>query len=77
LSQLLLFLISYFYSRKIIKFSFPKIFILKIIFISLVIFLIVNFLLKNYSLWLYLDILIYGFSFTGIYSYLVFKEIKK
>jgi len=77
LSQILLFLISYFYSRKIIKFSFPKIFIIKIIFISVIIFFIVNFLLKNYSLWLYLDILFYGFSSIFIYSYLVFTQIKK
>jgi len=77
ISQILLFLISYYYSRKIIVFSFPKVFILKVICISIIIFLIVNYLLQNYSLGLYLDILIYGFSFTWIYSYLVFRELKK
>ena len=77
ISQILLFLISYYYSRKIIKFSFPKLFILKIIFISAIIYFIINFLLINYSIWLYLDILIYWLAWTGIYSYLVFREIKK
>ena len=76
-SQALLFIISYYYSRKIIKFSFPRKFIFKIIFLSVIIFFIVNYLLQNYSMWLYLDILFYGFSFTWIYSYLVFREIKK
>jgi len=77
ISQALLFIISYYYSRKIIKFSFPKKFIFKIIFLSVIIFFIVNYLLQNYSMWLYLDILVYGFSFTWIYGYLVFREIKK
>jgi len=77
LSQILLFLITYYYSRKIVKFSFPKIFILKIIFISAIIYYIINNLLINHSLWLYLDVLIYWIMWTWIYSYIVFKEIKK
>ena len=77
ISQILLFLISYYYSRRIIKFSFPKIFIFKILFISGIIFIITNYLLQNYSIWLYFDILTYGISATWIYSYLVFREIKK
>jgi O-antigen/teichoic acid export membrane protein len=77
ISQALLFIISYYYSRKIIKFSFPKLFIFKIIFLSVIIYFIVNYLLINYSIWLYLNILVYGLVWTWIYSYLVFREIKK
>ena len=77
ISQILLFLITYYYSRKIIKFSFPKIFILKILLLSIFFYFFMNFVLKNYSIWLYLDILIYWVLATWIYSYLVFREIRK
>ena len=77
ISQILLFLTTFYYSRKIIKFSFPKIFILKIILLSAIIFFIINYLLHNYSINLYLDVLIYWIFWTWIYSYLVFREIKK
>lgn len=77
ISQILLFLITYYYSRKIIKFSFPKIFILKILLLSIFFYFFMNFVLKNYSIWLYLDILIYWVLVTWIYSYLVFREIRK
>lgn len=77
ISQFLLFAISYYYSRKIIKFSFPKIFIFKIILLSIIIYFIMNYLLINYSIWLYLDLIFYWILWTWIYSYLVFREIKK
>lgn len=77
ISQILLFLITYYYSRKIIKFSFPKIFIFKILLLSIFFYFFMNFVLKNYSIWLYLDILIYWVLATWIYSYLVFREIRK
>jgi O-antigen/teichoic acid export membrane protein len=76
-SQMLLFLMTYYYSRKIIKFNFPKLFIFKIVLLSAIIYFILNFLLQNYSINLYLDILIYGIIWTWIYSYAVFREIKK
>ncbi|MDQ7009835.1 MAG: oligosaccharide flippase family protein [Candidatus Gracilibacteria bacterium] len=77
ISQILLLIISYYYSRKIIKFNFPKIFIFKIILLSVIMYFIINFLLQNYSINLYLDILVYGVFGAGIFSYLVFREIKK
>ena len=77
ISQILLFLITFYYSRKIIKFSFPKIFILKILILSIIIYFIINYFLQNYSINLYLDILIYWIIWAGIFSYVVFREIKK
>ena len=77
ISQVLLFALSYYYSRKIIKFSFPKIFIAKNILLSAVSFLSLLYIISNYSLWLYLDIFIYGVVWIGVYSYIIFRELKK
>ncbi len=77
ISQILLFVISFYYSRKIIKFSFPKIFILKILLLSAVFFVSLFYLISNYSLGLYLDVFVYGLIWIGLYSYIIVKELKK
>lgn len=77
ISQILLFIITFYYSRKIIKFDFPKIFISKIILLSIIIYFILNFILTKYSINLYLDVLLYWVIWTIIYSYIIFREIKK
>lgn len=77
LSQIILLICSFIYSRKIIKFSIPKIYTIKIIFISIFCYLIWFYLIKNHEIWLFLDLTIYWWLLFIIYSFLVFLIFKK
>jgi O-antigen/teichoic acid export membrane protein len=79
ISQIMLTIMWYYYTRNLIKFHLPLLFILKNIFIWIVIFLIWYFLLNNYSVWLYFDFLVYWgvlFSLYGGVLYLEFRWMK-
>lgn len=79
LSQLLLLIIWYFETKKITKFIFPiKYIVLNIIFNAWIYILISN-IMQTYTLWLYFDILCYGFMLWIIYLsfyYYLFKKNK-
>jgi len=77
ISQILLMILAYRWSNKIISFKIPYNFILQTIIISIIIY-IVWFYLKNfYSLWLYLDVLIYGWILSSIYILFLYKKLTK
>lgn len=77
LSQILLYIITAHFSKKIIIFKIPVLFIIKILIISVLFFITIYYLLLEYSLWLYLDICIYGMLWFWIYSLLIIREVKK
>ncbi|MFA5916743.1 MAG: oligosaccharide flippase family protein [Candidatus Gracilibacteria bacterium] len=70
LSQVLLFMIGYIETNKIIKFNFPFKFILLNIIFSILVYIIGNNLILNHTIGLYLDIFIYG-GLIGL-LYLIF-----
>ncbi len=80
ISQLVLFWLWYYFSRKIIKFDFDFIYIIKVILFSLSIFLFWNYLLLNYSLWIYWNLFIYWtliFILFSIFLYFLNKKLIK
>jgi len=68
LSQVLLTMMGYYYTRHLIKFHLPIIFILKNIIIGSIMFWIWYFLLNNYSIWLYFDFLVYWWILFILYA---------
>ncbi len=76
LSQALLTVMWYFYTRKLIKFHLPFIFIIKNIFIWLVLFSVGNYVLNNYSVWLYFDFLVYWWVLFFTYISILIIEFK-
>lgn len=68
LSQIILFSMWYYYSRKIIKFDLDIWYILKIIVFSAILFLLFNYLLLNYSLWNAWNLFIYWSLFFITFS---------
>ncbi|MDD5769934.1 MAG: oligosaccharide flippase family protein [Candidatus Gracilibacteria bacterium] len=66
-SQILLFGLSYYFSRKIIKFDFDFFYLLKAIIFSIFMFLLGNYFLLNYNLGHIGNILIYGTIFFIIF----------
>lgn len=77
LSQVLLFLIWYFETRKITNFSFPIKFILLNIIFSAFIYILWSNLVLNYSISIYVDILIYGWLIWLIYLIFYFYLYKR
>ena len=77
ISQIMLTLMWYYYTRNLIRFHLPFLFILKNIFIWVIIFLIWYFILNNYSVWLYFDFLVYGWILFSIYWIILYLELKK
>ncbi len=77
LSQILLTILGYYHTRKLIKFHLPFIFIIKNILIWVVIFLFWYFLLNNYSIWLYSDFIVYWWLLFFIYSWVLYLEFKQ
>jgi O-antigen/teichoic acid export membrane protein len=59
LSQILLTFMWYYYTRNLIRFHLPFLFILKNLFVWVLIFILWYFVLNNYSVWLYFDFLVY------------------
>ena len=77
LSQIMLTWMGYYYTRSLIKFHLPFLFIIKNILIWILIFLFWNFLLINYSFWLYFDFIVYWWILFSIYSGILFLEFRK
>jgi len=80
LSQILLFGFWYYYTKKIVDFRFPLLFIIRIILFSVFIFLIWIYILSNLSIWLYFDFIVYSLFITIFYLsyyYFEYRKIKK
>ncbi len=75
-SQILLFAISYYFSWKIIKFSFPIAFIFKTLAISGVFFVTLYYLTNNYSIWVFQDLFLYWVTWFSWYIYIIYRLIK-
>ncbi len=75
-SQIILTFMWYYYTRKLIKFSLPVLFILKNIAIWTIIFLLWYFVLNNYPVWLYFDFIVYGWILFCIYAVILFLEFR-
>lgn len=79
-SQILLLVLWYIYSRPIIKFKIPLLYIIKVIIFSIIIYLMWYFIVSNYSIWLFFDIFIYWWILFAIYAsflYFINKDLIK
>ncbi len=76
-SQIILFLLAYFYTRDIIKINFPIKYIFWILIFWFFIYSFGEFLTSKYSLWLYSDVLVYWWILFLIYSFIIFKILYK
>ncbi|PID87480.1 hypothetical protein CSB07_00725 [Candidatus Gracilibacteria bacterium] len=76
LSQIILMVLGYYYSKDIIRVKIPVSFIIKVLIIFIILFFGGSFLINNYPLGLYYDILFYGFLFFIIYLLLIKLLIK-
>jgi len=76
LSQILLMILWYFYTKKLIKFSLPLFFIIKNILFWIFIYIIWLFILNNFSIGLYFDFIIYWWILFGIYAGFLFYNFK-
>lgn len=77
LSQILLMVLWFIYTKKIIKFSLPLIFIIKNLLFWGLIYVIWLFLLNNFHIWLYVDFILYWGILFAIYSIFLFFSFKK
>lgn len=86
LSQILLFILWYFWTKKLVKFSFSYKFLLSNIIFSTIIYFFWTYILKNFSFiwvykyWLYIDFVLYWWIFFVIYMiffYFVYKKFLK
>jgi len=68
LSQVLLMILWYFYTKKLIHFHLPFVFVLKNVVFWIVIYFIWYYTLSYLSLWLYGDFIVYGWLLFGIYA---------
>ena len=68
LSQILLMFLGYFYTRKLIHFHLPFVFVLKNLVFAVLIYSIWYYMLSYLSLWLYADFIVYGLLLFGVYS---------
>lgn len=79
ISQIILFILCYIYSNKIIKFKIPFLFSFLILIISWIIFALWSYLLTNYKIWLFQDLILYWAILSWIYTwflYLIFKKFR-
>lgn len=76
LSQMLLFILWYIQTKKLINFKLPIIFFIKNIIFAIIIYLFWIYILNNYSIWLYSDFLIYWILLFWIYLIYFFFEFK-
>lgn len=77
LSQILLMILWYFYTKKIIKFNLPIYFIIKNLLFWILIYIVWLYILNNFSVWLYFDFIVYGGILFTIYSSFLFFSFKK
>jgi O-antigen/teichoic acid export membrane protein len=66
-SQILLFLLLFYFSRSIVKFKFDIFYIIKVVLFSLIFYFSWNFILSSYSIGTYFDFFIYWSIFMWIY----------
>lgn len=76
LSQILLFILWYFYTKKLINFHLPFLFLIRNILFWLLIYFLGDYLLNNHNISLYIDFLLYWFSLFGIYCLYLYYEFK-
>jgi O-antigen/teichoic acid export membrane protein len=77
ISQMILFILWLYFSRKIIKFDFDILYVLKVILFSIFLYIWWNYFLLNYTFWNVLDILIYWSWIFIIYlSFVLFLNRK-
>lgn len=76
ISQILLFLILFYYSRKIIKFEIDYFYIILVASFSILWLFLWNYILNNFSIWKYLDIFVYWSLFT-LYFWIIFYLLNK
>ena len=77
LSQILLTFMWYYYTRKLIKFHLPILFILKNIIIWIVVFLCWHYVLNSFPVWLYFDFIVYGWILFSVYSTILYMDFKR
>ena len=75
-SQILLTFLWYYYTRKLIKFHLPFLFIIKNLLLWIIIFSLWYFILNNYSINLYFDFFVYWWILFWIYSFILYKWLK-
>ena len=73
ISQIILFILCFYYSREVIKFKIPFKFIFINIFFSILIYITLTYIIKNISLWLYLDPIIYWWIAWLVYLVVIYK----
>jgi len=76
-SQIILTVFWYYYTRKLIKFQLPFYFIIKNIIYSAIIYLMWYFLITKFHVWLYFDFIVYGWVLFTIYSGILYLEFKR
>jgi O-antigen/teichoic acid export membrane protein len=79
LSQIMLTIFWYFYTRHLISFKIPILFIVKNILFWASIYIFWNFLLSHFSRGIYFDFIVYGGLFLVLYAgffLFIFKEIR-
>ena len=77
MSQILLTIMGYWYTRKLIKFHLPISFIFRNIFIAVLFFTIWYSLITFYSIWLYFDFFVYGWILFAIYVKILYLGFNK
>lgn len=77
ISQILFFILVFYFSREIIKFKIDIVYTLKLLIFSIIFYFSGYFILNNFSFWLYFDFFGYWILFTLIYSWFLFLMNKK
>ncbi|MDD3145425.1 MAG: oligosaccharide flippase family protein [Candidatus Gracilibacteria bacterium] len=75
-SQILLFSFGYYYTKKILDFKFPFLFVIRGVIVGIIIYLFGFFLLNNFSIGLYSDFILYSIILFLIYSIYFYAEYK-
>lgn len=76
-SQILLTWMWYYYTKNLIRFRLPVLFIIKNILIWAIVYWFGYFILTAYPVWLYFDFIVYGGIFFAIYSGLLYFVFRK
>ena len=77
MSQILLTIMGYWYTRKLIKFNLPINFIFKNLFIAVIFFIVWYSLITFYPIWLYFDFFVYGWIMFAIYVKILYLGFNK
>ncbi len=77
LSQVVLIFLAHHFSKRIINFSIPKIFTLKILLLAWISYATLFWLIQNHSLWIFWDMFVYWTVLAGIYVWITYRMIRK